>query len=118
MTTGLQLSRRISCASTVFARITRQRIVRANIHVESAMVSIATIHREKASKSSNPVLEEASYALAGLPQQSQVLLATIVLPIKTPTGKEIVSCILGLGLASQLLILCLNRVQLITKSHV
>ena len=55
-----------------------------------------TIHREqKASKSSNPALEEASeadqasYALAGLPQQSQVVLATTVLLIKTPTGKEI-----------------------------
>ena len=107
MTTGLQLSRRRNSASTVFARITRQRIVRANLLVESAMVSITQLFTEqKSSKSLNPVSKEASeadqasYALACLSQQSQVILATIVLPIKTPTGKEIVSCILGLGLAS------------------
>ena len=107
MTTGLQLSRRRNSASTVFARITRQRIVRANLLVESAMVSITQLFTEqKSSKSLNPVSKEASeadqasYALACLSQQSQVILATIVLPIKTPTGREIVSCILGLGLAS------------------
>ena len=78
-----------------------------------------TIHREqKASKSSNPALEEASeadqasYALAGLPQQSQVVLATIVLPIKTPTGKEIL-CRAFLDSGSQVSFITESCVQLL-----
>ena len=52
MTTGLQLSRRRNSASTVFARITRQRIVRANLLVESAMVSITQLFTENKNRRS------------------------------------------------------------------
>ena len=56
MTTGLQLSRRRSCASTAFARITRQRTVRANLHVESAMVSITQLFTENKKRRSPRIL--------------------------------------------------------------